>query len=91
MKTVWPIKIEEPRRPPRRRVTVKPKAEETDDTPSVQIWGKLANDSILIQEKLKGLSQAESYHGDLQATLSAVRRMEGFLVLLIERVEDGRG
>lgn len=57
----------------------------------VGVLGALAAavaDAQLVSNKLKALVGSATRHGDLQVALSAVRRIEGSLLVLIEAEEE---
>jgi len=57
--------------------------------PSILVVGELGRDYLVFGDKLKSLHHSEAdYHGSLQVMLSALRRMQDQVAVLIKEVED---
>lgn len=74
---------EQPAKPARHRLDPKPAAE----TNILEVFANANRDTELIRERLRGLLTTTSRHGDLQAALSAVRRLAENIQILIEHEE----
>jgi hypothetical protein len=61
-----------------------------EDMSAIVIWRNLLQDNRLIREKLEGLGvNPNGMHGDLQVTLSGLRRMTAAVQRLIAAAETG--
>lgn len=70
---------------PKQKRTAKPDPERQPNV--MQAFTDALRDAELIREKLRNLVNSGSRHGDLQVTLSALRRAEDSVRLLIEAEE----
>jgi hypothetical protein len=74
---------------PPRTLHFRPAADATTRRPNpLQALADAQRDAELVREKLRGLLTTETRHGDLQVTLSALRRCLENVQVLIE-VEEG--
>lgn len=55
---------------------------------ALQSFGDALRDTELVRNKLRGLIASDSRHGDLQITLSALRRIEDAVRVLIAAEES---
>lgn len=66
-----------------------PKMASSGSKPSILVVGELGRDYLVLGDKLRSLHHSEAdYHGSLQVMLSALRRMQGQVEVLIEEVEN---
>lgn len=57
--------------------------------PSILVVGDLGRDYLTFGDKLRSLHHSEAdYHGNLQVMLSALRRMQDQVAVLVKEVED---
>ena len=54
----------------------------------LEVFANAHRDVELIREKLRGLLTSSTRHGDLQVSISATKRLEEYLGVLIEHEEE---
>lgn len=65
-----------------------PATEAKPDVPNIlEVFAEALRDVELVRSRLRGLLTTDSRHGDLQAALSATRRVEEKLQTLIDHEE----
>ena len=71
--------------PPKQEPAPEPKAKELN---ILEVFANAHRDVELIREKLRGLLTSGTRHGDLQVSVSAAKRLQEQLNILIEHEEQ---